>query len=66
MSKMNRRFASGTAGTGAAPAPWLGPWADLPRMQWQALLDWQSSMLVFQKDFWEQWAYRYGSGPIDR
>jgi hypothetical protein len=37
------------------------------RLQSKALLDWQESLLTFNKDFWEQWAYRYAGGaPFGR
>ena len=65
MSGTNVRVASATDPS-PATGPWLGPWADLQRTQYQALLDWHRSMLVFQKDLWEQWACRYGGGvPMD-
>ena len=39
---------------------------DVQRAQWGALLDWQRSLVAFNKDFWEQWASRYAGGvPID-
>ncbi len=48
------------------PAAWLGPWAELQRVQWQAMVIFQKSLLAFQKDVWEQWACRYAGGvPID-
>ncbi|MEO8079080.1 MAG: hypothetical protein ABI641_01025 [Caldimonas sp.] len=66
MANLNPRAASATTPSAAHSAPWLGPWADVQRLQWQALLDWQSSMLAFHKDLWEQWVCRYGGGvPID-
>ena len=44
----------------------LGPFAEAQRLQWKALLDWQDSLVTFNKDFWEQWACRYAGGvPID-
>jgi hypothetical protein len=65
MSGTNVRVASATDSY-PATGPWLAPWADLQRTQHQALLDWHRSMLVFQKDLWEQWACRYGGGvPMD-
>lgn len=56
-----------TAPDTSAPAPaWFAPWACVQQLQMDALRDWQNSMLVFQKDLWDQWACRFGGGaPID-
>jgi hypothetical protein len=66
MANMNLRAAAGATPFTPTSSTWLGPWADVQRIQWQALLDWQNSMVALQKDLWEQWACRYGGGvPID-
>ena len=42
------------------------PLLDAQRLQWDAYLGWQQAVATFHKDFWEQWAVRYGGGiPID-
>ena len=44
----------------------IGTFVEVQRLQWKALLDWQDSLVTFNKDFWEQWACRYAGGaPID-
>ncbi|MEO8309560.1 MAG: hypothetical protein ABI520_00160 [Caldimonas sp.] len=50
----------------AVPAAWLGPWAELQRVQWQAIVLFHNSLLAYQKELWEQWACRYAGGaPLD-
>lgn len=47
---------------------WLmfSPMFDVQRMQMDALLGWQQAIATLQKDFWEQWAVRYGGGvPLE-
>ncbi len=66
MADMNLRAAANAASIPSPSSTWLGPWTDVQRMQWQTLLEWQNSMIAFQKDLWDQWACRYGGGvPID-
>lgn len=48
-----------------SPTLWT-PLMELQRLQWQSFLAWQQSLVVFNKDLWEQWACRYAGGvPID-
>jgi hypothetical protein len=57
----------------APPTPvaqwaWLlfQPPLEAQRLQWEAYLGWQRTVAAFHKDFWDQWAVRYGGGvPID-
>jgi len=44
----------------------FNPIFEAQRMQMDALLCWQQSIVTMQKDVWDQWAVRYGGGvPID-
>ena len=66
MATKQLRAPSSSAASTTATAPWLWPWADVQRAQWKAWLVWQHSMLLFQKDLWEQWSCRFAGGvPID-
>ena len=52
------------------PAPDLAalaaPLLDAQRRQWNDMLQWQESLVVACKDFWEQWACRFAGGvPLD-
>jgi len=55
----------------ALPAPTPALWYPNPlfaaqRVQWEALLSWQQSMVTFYRDLWDQWAMHYAGGmPID-
>jgi hypothetical protein len=42
------------------------PLLEAQRAQWAAWQSWQQSLVIFHKDFWEQWAVRCAGGlPFD-